>query len=190
MFLLGRKMTTFVVTLIVARWLLRSWHNLQLHLLFCFQRHARYERTKPISSLISLECLCQRKWRNIDGKTSWKQNFWEKYCVRSVFVLGVMEEEFAAIHAANSWDLVYRVSSTHNPRKELWDLCFVYCFLRCFVGCWMVIYLDDYICFTWRNACMTSFLQQISNESRNNDFTAVEALKVENKQLNRWMWCF
>ena len=49
----------------------------------------------------------------------------------------------------------------------------------------MVIYLDDYICFTWRNACMTSFLQQISNESRNNDFTAVEALKVENKQLNR-----
>ena len=28
-------------------------------------------------------------------------------------------------------------------------------------------------------------LQQISNESRNNDFTAVEALKVENKQLNR-----
>jgi len=46
-----------------------------------------------------------------------------------------MEEEFAAIHAANSWDLVYR---------------------------------------------------QISNESRNNDFTAVEALKVENKQLNRY----
>jgi len=46
-----------------------------------------------------------------------------------------MEEEFAAIHTANSWDLLYR---------------------------------------------------QISNESRNNDFTAVEALKVENKQLNRY----
>ena len=30
-------------------------------------------------------------------------------------------------------------------------------------------------------------LQQISNESRNNDFTAVEALKVENKQLNRYL---
>lgn len=46
-----------------------------------------------------------------------------------------MEREFAAIHEANSWDLLYR---------------------------------------------------QISNESRNNDFTAVEALRVENKHLNRY----
>ena len=29
-------------------------------------------------------------------------------------------------------------------------------------------------------------MQQISNESRNNDFTAVEALRVENKHLNRY----
>ena len=61
-----------------------------------------------------------------------------------------MEEEFAAIHAANSWDLLYRVGQVSTSAPE-WKLS----------------------------------LQQISNESRNNDFTAVEALKVENKQLNR-----
>ena len=37
----------------------------------------------------------------------------------------------------------------------------------------------------WGNQEKLLSLQQISNESRNNDFTAVEALKVENKQLNR-----
>lgn len=49
--------------------------------------------------------------------------------------MAAMEEEFAAVLGANSWELVYR---------------------------------------------------QIQLESRSNDFTAVEALRVENKQLNRY----
>ena len=78
-----------------------------------------------------------------------------------------MEEEFAAIHAANSWDLLYRVIVTYYRN------CYSYYF-----------HCHAHQCKVKNQKNLLS-LQQISNESRNNDFTAVEALKVENKQLNR-----
>ena len=69
--------------------------------------------------------------------------------MRSVFVLGVMEEEFAAIHAANSWDLLYRVSILavdDHMRRDSFCACVLVMYPRTETYRIIIVIVEVFVC--------------------------------------------